>query len=102
MLSRFFAPLLPVLVLWSSSQVGRVAAAGEPFLKEIDSKTHVIGNDLWNLTVGEYFGTKLWYKGYDLVGNASGHYVSYSKTSQSVLTSSTTLRLRKQMGQRTI
>lgn len=66
------------LLLLSSVGVGGVAAAGEPFLKSIDAKTHVIGNDLWNLTVGEHFGTKLWYKGYDLVGNASGHYVSYS------------------------
>jgi hypothetical protein len=52
---------------------------GQPFLKRIDNQTHIIGNDIWNLTIGEHFGTKLWYKGHDLVGNASGHYVSYSK-----------------------
>jgi rhamnogalacturonan endolyase len=52
---------------------------GQPFLKTVDNHTHIIGNDIWNLTIGEHFGTKLWYKGVDLVGNASGHYVSYSE-----------------------
>jgi hypothetical protein len=55
-------------------------AYGQPFLKKISNQTHIIGNDIWNLTIGEHFGTKLWYKGFDLVGNASGHYVSYSQS----------------------
>jgi hypothetical protein len=69
---------LALVALCYTGQRG-VAAAGDPFLKTIDNKTHVIGNDLWNLTIGQNFGTKLWYKGHDLVGNASGHYVSYSE-----------------------
>jgi len=51
---------------------------GEPFLIRGTKNTYVIGNDLWNVTVGPTFATKLLYKGVNLVGNASGHYVSYS------------------------
>jgi rhamnogalacturonan endolyase len=54
--------------------------AREPFLISVDNHTHIIGNDIWNVTIGRDFGTKLFYKGIDLVGNASGHYVSYSKS----------------------
>jgi hypothetical protein len=52
---------------------------GQPFLKAIDTGTHVIGNDIWNITIGRIFGKQLWYKNHELVGGASGHYVSYSK-----------------------
>ncbi|KAF2429048.1 putative rhamnogalacturonase [Tothia fuscella] len=72
-----FMLLIAGIVLCSLPPVP-LKAAGEPFLKLVDDKTFVIGNDFWNLTTGESFGTKLWYKGYDLVGNASGHYVSYN------------------------
>ena len=51
---------------------------GEPFLKPLNSSAWIIGNDIWNLTIGQTFGTKLMYKGIDLVGEAVGHYVSYS------------------------
>lgn len=51
---------------------------GDPFLKSLNSSTWVIGNDIWNLTIAMTYGTKLMYKGHDLVGNAVGHYVSYS------------------------
>lgn len=56
-----------------------IAAAGEPFLITVDNQTHIIGNDIWNVTIGPRYGTKLFYKGVDLVGKAVGHYVSYSK-----------------------
>ncbi|KAF3903108.1 hypothetical protein ABW21_db0204285 [Orbilia brochopaga] len=51
---------------------------GKPFLIKIDANNAIIGNDLWNLTVGPQFATKLYYKGVDLVGDAVGHYVSYN------------------------
>jgi rhamnogalacturonan endolyase len=55
------------------------AQPGKPFLIKINDQTHVIGNDIWNLTIGPSFGKKLYYKGVDLVGRAaSGHYASYS------------------------
>ncbi|KAF2093322.1 polysaccharide lyase family 4 protein [Rhizodiscina lignyota] len=52
--------------------------AGEPFLKALNSSAWIIGNDIWNLTIAQTYGTKLMYKGYDLVGEAVGHYVSYN------------------------
>lgn len=57
---------------------GSLAARG-PFFETIDNETHIIGNDIWNITIGMTFGTKLYYKGKDIVGEAVGHYVSYSK-----------------------
>ncbi|KAK0111819.1 hypothetical protein ONS96_001087 [Cadophora gregata f. sp. sojae] len=63
----------------------RLASAAGPFftsLSEIftslSENQHVLGNDIWNITVGTRYGTKLYYKGRDLVGNAAGHYVSHS------------------------
>lgn len=55
---------------------GGVAAAG-PFLTEIDTQTWVFGNDLWNVTEGPNYATKLFstiVPGQDLVGDAWGHY----------------------------
>jgi hypothetical protein len=49
-----------------------------PFLQTINATQHIIGNDLWNITIGSTYGTKLYYKGHDCVGQAVGHYVSYS------------------------
>lgn len=59
----------------------RVAAApvnDTPFLVTINDTQHVIGNSIWNITIGQTYGTKLYYKGKDIIGNAVGHYVSYS------------------------
>jgi rhamnogalacturonan endolyase len=65
-----------------SSLVSLALAAGAhakgPFLQKVDDSTHIIGNDLWNVTIGQQYGVKLYYKGKDLVGNAVGHYVSYN------------------------
>lgn len=52
--------------------------AGGPFLKTVSESEHIIGNDLWNITIGRQYGTKLYYKDHDLVGETTGHYVSYS------------------------
>jgi len=49
-----------------------------PFLLTLNGTEHVIGNDIWNITIGPIYGTKLFYKNKDIVGNAVGHYVSYS------------------------
>jgi rhamnogalacturonan endolyase len=61
-----------------SAIIQRVQGKG-PFLQTITATEHVIGNDLWNITIGPIYGTKLYYKGRDCVGQAVGHYVSYSK-----------------------
>lgn len=49
-----------------------------PFLTPIGDQTWVIGNDVWNMTQGPKYGIKLYYKNRDCVGDAWGHYVSYS------------------------
>lgn len=49
------------------------------FFKEVGNSTWVIGNDIWNVTQNLQYATKLWYKGEDRVGQAVGHYVSYSE-----------------------
>ena len=51
------------------------------FFKDIGNSTWVIGNDVWNVTQNLQYAKKLWYKGKDRVGQAAGHYVSYSKSS---------------------
>ncbi|KAF3000022.1 hypothetical protein E8E14_005065 [Neopestalotiopsis sp. 37M] len=49
-----------------------------PFLKQLNGSTWVIGNELWNVTQGQTYGTQLYYKDHDCVGDAVGHYVSYN------------------------
>lgn len=58
------------------------------FLKELGNSTWVIGNEIWNVTQNRQYADQLWYKGEDRVGDAVGHYVSYSKS---------TLHLRHQL-----
>jgi rhamnogalacturonan endolyase len=53
-------------------------SASSPFFLRLNGAEHVIGNDLWNITIGPTYGTKLFYKNKDIVGNAQGHYLSYS------------------------
>ena len=62
---------------------GHVACKG-PFLTQVDTQTWVFGNDLWNLTEGKYYATKLFSSilpGHDLVGAAAGHYAGIGETS---------------------
>lgn len=68
--------LLPALGALTALTTG-VYAKG-PFLHKLNDTAHVIGNDLWNVTIGQQYGVKLYYKNQDLVGDAWGHYVSYS------------------------
>ncbi|KEY74613.1 hypothetical protein S7711_05044 [Stachybotrys chartarum IBT 7711] len=60
-----------------------LTAAAVPFFEEIGSRTWLIGNDVWNMTQGRQYGTRVFYKGRDIVGRARGHYVSYRKSSLS-------------------
>ena len=59
--------------------------ATEPFLTQIDDETWVLGNDIWNLTQQRTYGVRLMFKGKDCVGEAVGHYVSYSMCIRSLL-----------------
>lgn len=65
----------------AASLAAVVAAATGPFLTAVDKQTWIIGNDVWNMTQGPIYGVKLFYKERDIVGNAAGHYVSYSMSS---------------------
>lgn len=57
---------------------GACVEASPPFLKQVDNETWIIGNGVWNMTQQRTFGVKLMYKEKDCVGEAVGHYVSYS------------------------
>ncbi|KAJ4418515.1 hypothetical protein N0V82_005495 [Gnomoniopsis sp. IMI 355080] len=63
--------------MWSFAlYLGAVVAKG-PFLTQLDNQTWVFGNDLWNVTQGPNYATKLFstiLPGQDLVGSAYGHY----------------------------
>lgn len=54
------------------------AKAEKPFIQQVSNSSEwIIGNDLWNITIGETYGTKLFYKDHDLIGDAVGHYAGY-------------------------
>jgi rhamnogalacturonan endolyase len=75
------AVLFSVVATLLSAAVGKPTkpAVTRPFLTQLDTQTWIIGNELWNLTQGHQYGVKLFYKDRDCVGDAVGHYVSYSK-----------------------
>jgi len=71
-----------VCVAFSTSAIAAPAnrkGQSRGFLRQIDNSTWVFGNNLWNLTQGRQYATKLYYRDRDLVGEAVGHYVSYSE-----------------------
>lgn len=69
-----------VLLLAASAAARRVSErATGPFFQKLDNATWVIGNEIWNMTQQYTYGVKLFYQGHDCVGDAVGHYVSYSK-----------------------
>lgn len=72
--------LLPVLSLFVGTAIA-VAKPIKPFLIPRNSTNGgwVIGNGLWNITIGDVYGKKLYYGGRDLIGNAVGHYSGYGK-----------------------
>ncbi|PSN72622.1 rhamnogalacturonate lyase-like protein [Corynespora cassiicola Philippines] len=70
--------LATVFGLTLAAPVEERAAKPKSFLNELGNSTWVIGNDVWNVTQGRQYATKLMYKGKDRVGQAVGHYVSYN------------------------
>lgn len=65
-------------VLIAGVLFAQACVAKGPFLKQLNGTSWVIGNDHWNMTQGRQYGTKLYWKGKDLVDEAVGHYVSYN------------------------
>ncbi|KAI4740118.1 hypothetical protein E4T50_09434 [Aureobasidium sp. EXF-12298] len=45
------------------------------FLQQTSNDTWVLGNDIWNITQGPIYATKLFYQGKDAIGSAAGHYL---------------------------
>ncbi|OLN96364.1 Rhamnogalacturonate lyase 1 [Colletotrichum chlorophyti] len=87
MRTSLFAAALTGLV----SDAFAAPAKAEPFLKQINNQTWIIGNDVWNMTQGLQYGVKLYYKDRDLVGNAVGHYVSYNGAANDIAWSSASI-----------
>ncbi|KAH6717243.1 polysaccharide lyase family 4 protein [Leptodontidium sp. MPI-SDFR-AT-0119] len=71
--------LLPALSLFLGATFAAPAAElVKPFLIPRTATTGwVIGNGLWNITIGDVYGKKLFYGGRDLIGDAVGHYSGY-------------------------
>jgi hypothetical protein len=68
-------------MLFRTALVYAVVTMAKPFFKEAGLSTWLIGNDGWNMTIGETFGTKLFFGGRELVGKAKGHYAGYGECS---------------------
>ncbi|OBT83679.1 hypothetical protein VE02_07564 [Pseudogymnoascus sp. 03VT05] len=81
-------------ILASALAIATQVHAKGPFLKTIGPEEHIIGNDIWNVTIGKQYGTKLFYKNRDIVGNAVGHYASYNGAASDL--SWTTVSIHKQ------
>ena len=73
-----FITLLGLTALVAAAPLEERAKKPKSFLKEVGNSTWVLGNEIWNVTQNRQYANKLWYKGKDRVGNAVGHYVSYS------------------------
>ncbi|KAK0102170.1 hypothetical protein ONS95_001033 [Cadophora gregata] len=88
--------LVPALSLFISAVFATPAAASDtvkPFLIPRTSTTGwVIGNGLWNITIGDVYGRKLYYRGHDLVGDAVGHYSGYDGEANFAWTSASIYR----------
>jgi len=69
---------LTLSVLWISLIKFATSSISGPFFQSLDSSSGwIIGNDLWNITIGQVYGKKLFFQGQDLIGNAIGHYAGY-------------------------
>jgi rhamnogalacturonan endolyase len=65
---RFWIPSLALVAL-------PFTAGRSSFLQQTSNNTWILGNDIWNITQGSIYGTKLYYQGKDAIGSAAGHYV---------------------------
>ncbi|RDW78251.1 hypothetical protein BP5796_06103 [Coleophoma crateriformis] len=84
---KTFSLCASLLVATTHAAANATRSSG-PFLKSLDSGTGwIIGNDLWNITIGEIYGKSLFYQGQDLIGNAVGHYSGYDGETNFVWTS---------------
>lgn len=74
---RVSFPWLSLLLATADAASNTTTSLG-PFLKPLESATGwIIGNAHWNITIGDVYGTQLFFKGRDLIGDAVGHYSGY-------------------------
>lgn len=52
---------------------------GEPFFQQLGSARWAIGNSIWNITLTNLYGNKLYFQNRELVGAAKGHYAGYGE-----------------------
>ena len=77
---KFLVPALSILLGAASAAPAVASEPVKPFLIPRTSTTGwVIGNGLWNITIGDVYGKKLYYGGRDLIGDAVGHYAGYGE-----------------------
>lgn len=76
--------LLGLAAIVAAAPLEERARKPQSFLKEVGNSTWVLGNEIWNVTQNRQYADQLWYKGKDRVGDAVGHYVSYSKVPPSI------------------
>jgi rhamnogalacturonan endolyase len=76
---------LGLVALAAAAPLEERAKKPKSFLKDLGNSTWVLGNEIWNVTQNRQYANKLMYKGADRVGNAVGHYVSYSTSQHSEL-----------------
>jgi len=81
--------------------VNSVVAKG-PFLQQVSSSEWIIGNDVWNLTQGATYATKLLYQGSDIVGQARGHYAGVGTYLHKFQPYMTNLRIHRRRSQLSI
>ncbi|TVY15723.1 Rhamnogalacturonate lyase [Lachnellula arida] len=81
--------IFPILsFLYATAFAVAEPVLSKPFLTPLNSTTGwIIGNGLWNITIGDVYGKKLFYGGRDLIGDAVGHYQGYDGENNFVWTS---------------
>ncbi|KAJ1548955.1 hypothetical protein HK405_012384 [Cladochytrium tenue] len=69
----------PKLISLPLVLAGAVAChAAQPFLTQISSNSWVLGNDLWNATIGPTYGKPIYFNNREIVGEAVGHYAGFN------------------------
>ncbi|GMG10685.1 unnamed protein product [Aspergillus oryzae] len=86
--------LFPTLVVTATFAGGTLALpTGDdaPFLKVVSSTEAIVGNSIWNATVGASVVKPIYYQGKEIVGDAKGQYYSYVDQTESFNFSNATI-----------
>jgi hypothetical protein len=75
------------ILLLSLLTIAPALVVAKPWFKELGPTQWSIGNDLWSIEIGQFYGVKLYYQKRELVDKAKGFYAGYG-ISPSILLSS--------------